>query len=169
MVSTGTSRQDSLEVTSMRSSTPLRATLALVAATLLVAGAAQAADATRHGGPQHRAWESRLQQRLGLTEQQTEALRQIREREAAAMKQHAQSLRQAQSELRRLVLTEADEGAIQAKQAEVQRLLADSVQRRVDHLKELTPILTSQQREQLAELMNQPRRFHRGHQRQQQS
>jgi Spy/CpxP family protein refolding chaperone len=167
MVSTGTSRQDTLEVTSMRSSTPLRAALALVAATLLVAGAAQA-DETRHGGPKHRAWENRLQQRLGLTEQQTEALRQIREREAAAMKQHAQTLRQAQADLRRLVLTEADEGAIQSKQAEVQRLLADSVQRRVDHLKELTPILTAQQREQLAELMNQPRRFHRGHHRQQQ-
>ena len=153
----------------MRSSTPLRATLALVAATLLVVGAAQAADETRHGGPKHRAWENRLPQRLGLTEQQTEALRQIREREAAAMTQHAQTLRQAQADLRRLVLTEADEGAIQSKQAEVQRLLADGVQRRVDHLKELTPILTPQQRQQLAERMNQPRRFHRGHHRPQQS
>ena len=153
----------------MRSSTPLRASLALVATTLLVAGAAQAADATRHGGPKPRAWESRLQQRLGLTEQQTEALRQIRQREAAAMKQHGQTLQQAQAELRRLVLTEADEGAIQSKQAEVQRLLADSVQRRVDGLKELAPILTPQQRQQLAELMNQPRRFHRRHHREQQS
>ena len=153
----------------MRSSTPLRATLALVAATLLIAGAAQAADATRPGGVGPRAWENRLQQRLGLTEQQTEAVRQIRQRQAAAMKQHAQTLRQAQAELRRLALTEADEGAIQSKQAEVQRLLADSVQRRVDGLKELAPILTPQQRQQLAELMNQPRRFHRGHHREQQS
>jgi len=145
--------------------TPFRAALALVAGTLLLAGVAQAADAARQGG-KHRGWENRLQQRLGLTEQQTEAIRQIREREAAAMKQQWQTLRQAQAELRRLVLTEADEGAIQSKQAEVQRMLADGVQKRVDHLKELTPILSPQQREQLAELMSQPRKFHRGHQRQ---
>ena len=145
--------------------TPFRATVALVAGALLVAGAAQAADGAKQGG-EHRAWEDRLQQHLGLTEQQTEAMRQIREREAAAMKQHWQALRQARAELRRLVLTEADEGAIQSKQAEVQRMLADGVQMRVDRLKELTPILSPQQREQLAELMNQPRRFHRGHPRQ---
>lgn len=145
--------------------TPFRATLALLAGTLLLAGVAQAADTVRQGD-RHRGWENRLQQRLGLTEQQTEALREIREREATAMKQHWQTLRQAQAELRRLVLTEADEGAIQSKQAEVQRLLADSVQMRVDRLKELTPILSPEQREQLAELMEKPRRSHRGPHRQ---
>ena len=145
--------------------TPLRATLALVAGALLVAGVAQAADADRHGG-KHRARESRLQHQLGLTEQQTEAIRQIRERQATAMKQHGQTLRQAQAELRRLVLTEADEGAIQSKQAEVQRLLADSVQMRVERLKEVSTILTPQQREQFAELMEKPRRSHRGPHRQ---
>lgn len=145
----------------MTLSTPFRATLALLAGTLLLAGAAQAADAARQGGT-HGGWEHRLQQRLGLTDQQTEAIRQIRERDAAAAKQHGQTLRKAQAELRRLVLTEADEGAIQAKQAEVQRLVSDSVQMRVDRLKELTPILTPEQRQQLAELMEKPRRGHRG-------
>ena len=81
---------------------------------------------------------------------------------AAAMKQHAQTVRQAQAELRRLVLGEADEGAIQSKLAELQRLLADGAQMRVDRLKELTPILSPEQRQRLAELMSQPRRFHRG-------
>ena len=141
--------------------TSFRAALALAAATLLLAGAAQAADGPRHGG-EHRGWEQRLQQRLGLTDQQTEAIRQIRERQAAAMKQHAQTVRQAQAELRRLVLGEADEGAIQSKLAELQRLLADGAQMRVDRLKELTPILSPEQRQRLAELMSQPRRFHRG-------
>lgn len=145
--------------------TPFRATLALAASTLLLAGIAQAADAGRQGG-KHRGWESRLQQRLNLSEQQTEAIRQIREQQATAMKQHGQTLRQAQAELRRLVLAEADEGAIQSKQAEVQRLLADSVQMRVDRLKELSTILTPQQREQFTELMEKPRRSHRGPHRQ---
>lgn len=145
--------------------TLFRATLALVAGTFLLAGIAQAADAGRQSG-KHRAWESRLQQQLNLSEQQTEAIRQGRERQATAIKQHVQTLRQAQAALRRLVLTEADEGAIQSKQAEVQRLLADSVQMRVDRLKELSTILTPQQREQFAEFMEKPRRLHRGPHRQ---
>lgn len=145
----------------MTARTPFRASLALVAGVLLLAGAAQAADAGRQAG-KHRAWESRLQQQLNLSEQQTEAIRQMRERQATAMKQHGQALRQAQAQLRRLVLTEADEGAIQSKQAEVQRLLADTVQMRVDRLKELSTVLTPQQREQFAELMEKPRRMHRG-------
>ena len=145
----------------MTSRSRVRATLAVVAATLLLASAAHAADGARQGGT-HRSWEQRLQQRLNLTDQQTEAIRKLREQQGAAVKQHMESLRQAQAELRRLVLTQADQAAIQAKLAEVQRLLADGVQMRVDRLKELSPILTVEQRERLAELMSQPRRFHRG-------
>ena len=145
----------------MTSRARVRATLAVVAATLLLASAAHAADGARQGGT-HRSWEQRLQQRLNLTDQQTEAIRKLREQQGAAVKQHMESLRQAQAELRRLVLTQADQAAIQAKLAEVQRLLAEGVQMRVDRLKELSPILTAEQRERLAELMSQPRRFHRG-------
>lgn len=124
----------------------------LLAVTALVSGtAAYAADPPK-GEPRHHAWGSRLQQRLGLTDQQLQAIQQIHQRDAEALKQHRQALRQARAELRRLILGEADEPSIDAKQAEVQRLMAAEVEMRARHLREITPLLTPEQREKLAEL-----------------
>ena len=77
------------------------------------------------------------------------------------------SLQQAQTELRHLALTSNDNQAIQAKQDEVQRLMAQSVQMRTSTLRQVAPILTPDQREKLAQLME--RGGHHGRHRRQAS
>ncbi|MEK7715624.1 MAG: Spy/CpxP family protein refolding chaperone, partial [candidate division NC10 bacterium] len=79
-------------------------------------------------------------------------------RQSQTWKTHSQTLRQAQAELRRLVLSEADQASVQAKQEEVQRLLGETVQMRVNTLKEMTSILTPEQREKYAATAEQGRR-----------
>ena len=101
-----------------------------------------------------------LQQKLGLSDAQVQQLRDIRQRDFAAQKQNWQALRQAQSDLRRLALSNADPGAISAKQTEVNTLLAQSTQARVNFLKEVGPILTPDQREAFAKMMDHPRGHH---------
>jgi len=135
------------------------ATLAVVA--LLVSATVGFADEPTKGREAH--WGNRLQQQLGLSEEQTRAIHEIYTREAQARKQLGQGLRQAQTDLRRLILTGADEASVQAKQAEVQTLVADALQRRTNTLKEIAPILTPEQRVKFAELIEQGgRRHHRG-------
>jgi|SRR5262245_9137671 len=124
-------------------------TLALAAGITTVASAAQSAQAPA----QPSRWESRLKQELGLSDQQTQALREVYQRDADAKRQHWQQLRQAQAELRHLALTSNDNQAIQAKQDEVQQLMAQSVQMRTNTLRQVAPILTPDQREKLAQLM----------------
>jgi Spy/CpxP family protein refolding chaperone len=131
--------------------------LSLLAAALLWSPAG-AAEADKAQAPHH-SWESRLQQRLGLTDDQVQKIRAIRTRDAEARKQHWQAMRTAQAELRRLVLMEADQPTIQAKQAEVQSLLAAGVEMRVKMLQEITPLLTPEQREALAQLRERHRHF----------
>lgn len=114
-----------------------------------------------------RAWEERWRQALGLTEDQVQTLREIRQRQMAAWRQHRAALLQARAELRRLILTGAEETAIQAKQAEVERLLIEGLQRRVQALREITPVLTPEQRARLTELLQ--RSWRPGHPRRQES
>lgn len=109
---------------------------------------AQSAQAGRH----YQNWQQRFQQRLGLTDQQMQQLQAIHQRNAQTTRQHFQALRKAQAELRRLVLIDADQASIAAKQAEVQQLMAQSVEMRVNTLKEITPILTPEQREKYAQM-----------------
>jgi Spy/CpxP family protein refolding chaperone len=132
----------------------------VIAATLVAGAVADAAD-TPQAAP-HRSWESRLQQELGLRDDQVQAMRQIREREATAGKQHVQALRQARAELRRLILSGADQPSIDAKQAQVQQLMVEGLTRRINTLKEITPILTPEQREKFAALMERGGRHFRG-------
>jgi Spy/CpxP family protein refolding chaperone len=110
-------------------------------------------------------WENRLQQKLGLTEDQLQAFRQVyASRDVEAHRQHHRALRAAQGELRRLALNGADDAIVQAKQTEVQNLLAQSMQMRLDTLKQVGPILTPDQREAFAKMMERgPRGHHRGH------
>lgn len=117
-------------------------------ATTAVAGAADTANfagpPSGHGG--------RLQQALGLSDDQMTNIRQLFAQRAADRKQLWQSLHQAQSELRQLALTGGDPAAIQAKQAEVAQLLNQSVAMRVESLQAIAPILTPDQRAKLAQV-----------------
>jgi Spy/CpxP family protein refolding chaperone len=127
------------------------AAIALAVAGLVGSTAALAAEPPQPH-PRYRAWEERLQQRLGLTDQQVQAIREIRARDAEARKQHWQAMHTARAELSRLVLIEANQALVEAKQAEVQQLLAAGLERRVRLLQEITPLLTPEQREGLAQL-----------------
>jgi len=139
-------------------------------ATLLVVatvGAAAVAVAQPAGGPpaekRHHRWESKLQQRLGLTDDQAQQIRQIHQRDADARRQHYQALRQARAELRALVLDNADPAAIEAKQMQVQQLLSQSVEMRVRTLREIAPILTVEQREKMKQMGGERGRHFRRH------
>ncbi len=143
----------------------LRALMLVLAATLVAATLAQAAEPSGGDG-RHGRREGRLQQQLGLTDQQAQAIREIHARQSQAWKTHSQTLRQAQAELRRLVLIEADQATVQAKLEEVQRLLGETVQMRVNTLKEVAPILTPEQREKYAAMAEQGRRSRHHHRRQ---
>jgi Spy/CpxP family protein refolding chaperone len=110
-------------------------------------------------------WPSRLKQDLALTDDQASQIGQVFQRSMQTARPHYQAIRAARAELRRLVLTEADQASIQAKEAELQQLLARTVQMRVQTLKEITPILSPEQREKFAQ-MEQGGRFgghHRRH------
>jgi Spy/CpxP family protein refolding chaperone len=147
----------------MRKSSFRAAALALVA-TLVGGVAAYAADPpTNTAQPQQQQPRrgSRLQQALGLTDDQMQKLRDIRARDFANQKQTWQAIRQAQGELRRLALNGADNTALQAKETEVQNLMAQSLQARVNGLREIGSILTPEQREAYAKMMESPRGHHR--------
>jgi Spy/CpxP family protein refolding chaperone len=135
------------------------ATLTLVAA-LVTATAVYAADPPTAPDRAKR-WESHLQQKLGLTDDQLQAFRQVyANRDIQAQRQHGQALHAAQAELRRLALNGADDATLQAKQAEVQNLLAQSMQQRVETLKQVGPILNPDQREAFAKMMERGPRGH---------
>jgi len=105
----------------------------------------------------------RMKDRLGLTEDQTKAIRQIYERQAQGSRERWQKLRTAQKELRQLALKGGEDAALRAKSAEVQKLMGDSIEARVKTLQEISPILTPEQREKLAS-MEMGMRGHRGRQ-----
>lgn len=143
----------------MRSIKTLRAAALALAAILLTGTALYAAETP--AGDRHRAWESRLQQKLGLSEDQVVALRQIHaSRDVNALKQHFKAVRAAQADLRRLALSGADDATLAAKQTEVQTLNAQSLQMRVATLKQVGQVLNPDQREAFAKMMD---RGFRGH------
>ena len=134
-------------------------------ATLLVAAGAYAADPpaapqTQAPTQQHErgAW---LQQKLGLTDVQAQQIREIRAKEFESQKQNVQALRQARAELTRLALSGADQATLSAKQTEVQNLLAQSMQAHLSTLQQIGPILSPEQREAYAKLMDHGPRGHR--------
>jgi Spy/CpxP family protein refolding chaperone len=148
----------------MRSLNVVRAAALTLVATLITATALYAAD-PQTAPEQGKRWENRLQHKLGLTEDQMQAFKQVyANRDVEAHRQHHRSLRTAQAELRRLALNGADDATLQAKQTEVQSLLAQSMQMRLDTLKQVGPILNPDQREAFAKMMERgPRGHHRGH------
>jgi Spy/CpxP family protein refolding chaperone len=138
------------------------AALTLVAA-LATTAAVYAADPPA-GTDRTSRWESHLQQKLGLTEDQMQAFRQLHaNRDVNAQRQQYKALRTAQGELRRLALNGADQTTLAAKQTEVQNLLAQSMQARVEALRQIGPILNADQREAFAKMMEHgPRGHHKG-------
>jgi Spy/CpxP family protein refolding chaperone len=138
----------------------VRAAALTVVATLITATTLYAAD-PQTAPDRARRWENRLQQKLGLTEDQLLALRQIRAgRDVEATRQHYRALHAAQAEVRRLALSGADDATLQAKQTEVQNLLAQSMQMRVAELKQIGPILNPDQRDAYAKMMERGPRGH---------
>jgi len=129
-------------------------------AVVLVAAGAYAADPPAAPQEQHQrgAW---LQKKLNLTDVQAQQIREIQAKDFASQKQNWQTLRQAQGELRRLALSGADSRTLAAKQTEVQNLLNQTVQARVNTLTQIGPILSPEQREAYATMMDHGPRGHR--------
>lgn len=133
-------------------------------AVVLVAAGAYAADppatAPQQQEQQHQrgAW---LQKKLGLTDVQAQQIREIQTKDFASQKPNWQALRQAQGELRRLALSGADSKTLAAKQADVQNLMNQSLQARVSTLAQIGPILSPEQREAYAKMMEHGPRHHR--------
>jgi hypothetical protein len=130
-----------------------RAAILTLVAALMTASVAFAADPPATNDRYSR-WESRLQQKLNLSEDQLAAFRQLHaSRDVQAERAQFKALRAAQGELRRLALNGADDATLQVKQAEVQALLAQSMQQRLAALKQIGPILRPDQREAYAKMM----------------
>ena len=133
----------------------------LVTATSLYAANPQTAADPKTGGDRTSRWESHLQQKLGLTDDQLQAFRQVyANRDVNAQRQHYKAMRTAQAELRRLALNGANDTTLAAKQTEVQNLQAQSMQMRLQMLKQVGPILNADQREAFAKMMERGPRGH---------
>jgi len=96
---------------------------------------------------------NRMQQRLGLTNDQVTSIRAAFGRHRDEQKQAWKALHTAQAELRQLALNGAD---TTAKAAEVQQLLGQTVTLRVKVLQEIGPILTPEQRVKFAQAQHRP-------------
>jgi Spy/CpxP family protein refolding chaperone len=126
-----------------------RTALALSLVALLAGTGAAYAQSTQGQTPAPRAHGmNRMQQRLGLTNDQVTAIRTAFERHRDEQKQAWKTLHTAQAELRQLALNGGD---TTAKAAEVQQLLGQTVALRVKVLQEIGPILTPEQRVKFAQ------------------
>ena len=140
----------------------------LILGSTLVAAATAGAN-TQAPGATPGAHVNRMQQALGLTDDQINAIRQVHAQQAGAQKQLHQSLRTSRTELRQLALNGADPAALQAKEGEVAQLLSQSVALHVQSLQAIAPILTPDQRTKLAQMGAGGGWRHGGHRYRQQS
>ena len=131
---------------------------ALIASVLTAATVTQAQE---QPSPRGGRMFSRLQKNLGLTDDQVNQIRGVYQGHRDAHKQLGQSMRQAQTELRQLVLNAGDANAIAAKKAQVAQLMAQGLDLRVQTLQQIGPILTQEQRDKLAQMG--PAAMWRGH------
>ena len=104
---------------------------------------------------------SGLQRNLGLTDDQVNQVRAVFQQQRDARRQLGQSMRQAQTELRQLVLNGGDANAVAAKKAQVAQLMGQGLDMRIQTLQQIGPILTQEQRDKLAQLG--PGAMWRGH------
>jgi periplasmic protein CpxP/Spy len=95
---------------------------------------------------------SRLQQKLGLTNDQVTALREIGTRHRDARVQVFRALAQAQTQLRQQAVSGADDATLQKTAADIQSLTGQSLQLRVQTLREMAQVLTPEQRQAFAQM-----------------
>jgi Spy/CpxP family protein refolding chaperone len=119
----------------------------LLAVPLALAVALAPAEARPYGGSL-----TRLQTELGLTEAQTQAIRQVHQDQRDARMQLRRSLHEARRTLRDMVIDGVDDATVQQQTATVQQLLGQSVQMRTETLRAVSQILTPDQRQKLREL-----------------
>jgi Spy/CpxP family protein refolding chaperone len=98
----------------------------------------------------------RMQERLGLTEDQVKALHQAREQQWEARHHLHRSLTAARRSLNELILQGADVAAITAKTGEIQQLIAQQLAMRVKALQDFASILTPEQRTRLLQRHQRP-------------
>src|SRR5437773_6220003 len=142
-----------------------RTALAVSLVALLAGTGAAYAQTTQGQTPAPRAHGmDRMQQRLGLTNDQVTAIQAAFARHRDEQKQAWKTLHTAQADLRQLALNGGDAGAIAAKTTEVQQLLGQTVALRVKVLQEIGPVLTPEQRVKFAQAPYHPGmgRHHRG-------
>jgi Spy/CpxP family protein refolding chaperone len=132
---------------------------ALVASSVLTP--ATVTHAQQPPAPQGARMFSRLQQNLGLTDDQVNQIRTVFQQQRDARRQLGQTMRQAQTDLRQLLLNAGAADAITAKKAQVAQLMAQGLDLRVQTLQQIGPILTQEQRDKLVQLG--PAAMWRGH------
>ena len=115
-------------------------------------GVALAQDTKAPAAPMQRGHGmGRLQQRLGLSDDQVTAIKAAYQKHQDEQKQAWRALHTAQADLRKLALNGGDPATVQAKTTEVQQLLGQTVAIRVKVLQEIGPVLTPEQRVKFAE------------------
>jgi len=126
--------------------------IALVALVALVAAAPLVAPAWAGPGPRGPGASQRLQEQLGLTDEQAQAIRDVHARQRDTVRQLGRRAAVAQAELKRLTLAGADDATLQTTLAELREVQAQLVQLRVEALREMAPLLTEEQKQKLAEM-----------------
>lgn len=94
----------------------------------------------------------RLQQQLGLTDDQVQAIREVHARRAQAQRQLWQQIRNTRREVRDLAVKGGDPGTLDVKTQELAQLFNQALKLRVETLQEISPILTPEQREKYAQM-----------------
>jgi len=134
-----------------------RSLVALSIVTLLGgAGVALAQDQTQPGQtqpgqPKGAYGKGRMQERLGLSDDQMNAIKAANAKHRDEQRQAYRALHDANTALRQAALDGADAATLQAKSADVQRLLAQTIDLRVKVLQEIGPVLTPEQRAKFAQ------------------
>jgi Spy/CpxP family protein refolding chaperone len=130
-----------------------------LAATLATTTAAAWADAPQAGPRTGPSGHHRFQERLGLTEQQMAAIKEVNARHSGERKQLGQSLRDARNELKLAALNGGD---VKGKAAVVTALVGQMTELQATTLQEIAPILTPEQREAMAKMSPRGHHRHRG-------
>jgi Spy/CpxP family protein refolding chaperone len=129
-----------------------RSLIALSVVTLLAGtGVAVAQDQKQSTETRRMHGMSRMQQRLGLSDDQMTAVKAAYGKHKDEQRQAYRELRTANVALRQAALDGADAATIQARTADVQRLLTQTVDLRVKLLQEIGPVLTPEQRAKFAQ------------------
>jgi len=130
-----------------------------LAATLATTTAAAWADAPRTGTPTGPPGHHRFLERLGLTDEQKAAIKEIHARHAGERKQLGQSLSEARNELKVAALNGGD---VKGKAAIVTALVGQMTELHATTLQEIAPILTPEQRDAMAKTSPRDHHRHRG-------